>query len=103
MEKTVYFPPKRGPLFDRWRIWLSNNGVMLKNVLYDTPVWVEGDKFTVVEFILDGRGNRVFHERECACEHGEGHLAKRRATYPLRVPLGEWANLDAAQDERSWI
>lgn len=102
MEKTVYFPPKSGPLHDRWRAWLHDNGVTLRRVVRDTPVWVEGDKVTVVEFVLDERGNRVFHERECSCEHGEGHLAKRRATHQIRVPLGEWANLDAAQDERSW-
>lgn len=103
MEKTVYFPPKRGPLFERWRMWLRDNGVALRRVIYDTPVWVEGDQFTIVEFMLDDRGNRIYHERDCGCEHGEGHLAKHRVTYEMRIPLGDWAELDHAKDERSIV
>lgn len=93
-EAQVYFPPKSGPLFDQWRKWLRDNAVDTRRVIRDSPVWVNGDTITVVEFVFDERGSRAFHARDCGCEHGEGHYAKHKVTYRMTKPLGVWAQLD---------
>ena len=100
---AVYLPPTSGPIAEWWRRWLVSNGVTLRYVVRDTPVWInDDDTFAVVEFALDGRGNRVMHERDCDCSYGDGHLAKRRVTYRLVAPIGAWADRETAQVEPSW-
>ena len=100
---TVYLPPTSGPIADWWRQWLVKNGVLLRVVVRDTPVWInDDDTFTVVQFVLDERGTRVMHERDCDCSYGDGHLAKKRVTYKMVAQLGPWADRETAQVEQSW-
>jgi hypothetical protein len=100
--KIVYFPPiNKSAEFDRWREWLESNGIPLKHVARDSPVWIiDGLQIEVVVFGVDERGSRLMHNPDCDCEYGNGgHYARRRQTYQLTVPLGPWA--DGGYDDDS--